>query len=100
MDNGLLIRVDASAAIGVGHAMRCLALAQAWREIGNDAVVFGTVGMPSSVTERIRREGFTVHQLSQPSDAEEIGQVADRISARHVVLDGYELDDELELALV
>ena len=33
----LLIRADASVAIGTGHVMRCLALVQAWQDAGGQA---------------------------------------------------------------
>jgi UDP-2,4-diacetamido-2,4,6-trideoxy-beta-L-altropyranose hydrolase len=34
----LVIRADAAPRLGTGHVLRCLALAQAWRRSGGEAV--------------------------------------------------------------
>ncbi|MBM3228141.1 UDP-2,4-diacetamido-2,4,6-trideoxy-beta-L-altropyranose hydrolase, partial [Candidatus Peribacteria bacterium] len=44
----LLFRTDASQAIGTGHAMRCLALAEAIRELGDEATLV-TKEMPEGI---------------------------------------------------
>ena len=40
----LLIRADANSAMGTGHVMRCIALGQAWQDIGG-AVQFGLASL-------------------------------------------------------
>ncbi|MBT5267079.1 MAG: hypothetical protein HOL85_19740 [Rhodospirillaceae bacterium] len=49
----LIIRVDADQTIGTGHAMRCLALAQAWVSSGGEVTV-STADMPDGIRDRYR----------------------------------------------
>ena len=73
----LVVRTDASATIGVGHAMRCLAIAEAWRELGGE-VVFAMREVAPAVRARIERAGC---RIEWPAPA-----------AGHVVVDGYHID--------
>lgn len=59
----VLIRVDASQLIGTGHVMRCLALAQAWRQHGAECE-FICREHPGHLKSEIERRGFKVHTLS------------------------------------
>lgn len=46
----LVFRVDGNTQVGMGHLMRCLALAQAMKEITNVTILFITKGYKESVT--------------------------------------------------
>jgi len=62
----IAIRVDAGAAIGSGHVMRCLALAEELRR--RDAqVCFVSREHAGHLISRIEEAGFGVHRLSAPT---------------------------------
>src|SRR5581483_868464 len=91
----LLIRADAGAEIGAGHAMRCLALAEAWHKAGGKAA-FLMAATTSFVSEKIRAEGFEVVHVraprGSPEDARETRKLCLDRQARWLVLDGYAFD--------
>ena len=58
----VVIRADASAEIGAGHVMRCVALAQACQDSGAD-VVFALAEGVRQFSERLRSENLTVAEI-------------------------------------
>ncbi len=88
----LVIRADASSKIGLGHAMRCLALAEAWQDIGGQ-VTFVMAPEEPELEARIRSEGMDlVHLIAQPGsseDAKETANLGKEMKASWIVLDGY-----------
>jgi len=92
----VIFRTDAIAATGTGHAMRCLALAQALAVHGVSSRFLMT-GVPPLLARRISGEGFPIerhdHALASEADATATAAVARRTGARWIVLDGYSFTD-------
>lgn len=89
----MLMRVDASAQIGMGHLMRCVALAQAFRRTGGN-VAFALHAPPSAVRRMLDDRGFEAHEVGGAA-ADFAALVAGRAPAA-VVLDGYHFDDDFQ----
>ena len=98
----LLIRTDAGPSLGAGHAMRCLALAQAWGDVLGGSVL-SVMAAPERVAERFRSEGFDVMPATGASggsaDAEATLSIARRVGATCLVTDGYHFDAAFQAAL-
>lgn len=95
-DKYLIIRADASTHVGTGHFMRCLALAQAWKDAGNN-VIFVTACQSEGLLRRLREEEFDIHPLARPypsgDDWEYTKNILDDHPSAWVVLDGYGFDE-------
>ncbi|HET9851569.1 MAG TPA: UDP-2,4-diacetamido-2,4,6-trideoxy-beta-L-altropyranose hydrolase [Candidatus Limnocylindrales bacterium] len=92
----ILVRTDASTALGTGHAMRCLALAQALRDRGSD-VTLAAAAVPEAIADRYRAEGahvarFDAETASQADVAATL-RLAERLRPDWLVVDGYTFDD-------
>lgn len=95
----VVVRTDASRAIGLGHAMRCLALVQAWDRGGGRAVFAMAASLPE-VDDRLAREGYEVPRIpaapGTEADARLTVETARAIGASGIVIDGYQFDDEFQ----
>jgi len=89
----VLFRTDASAATGTGHAMRCLALAQAIGDAGGTSLFIGDLGAAAS--RRLRSEGFELRAVGAPGgtrdDARVTAELAGAEAVDWIVVDGYHL---------
>ncbi|MDC0230094.1 UDP-2,4-diacetamido-2,4,6-trideoxy-beta-L-altropyranose hydrolase, partial [Deltaproteobacteria bacterium] len=65
----ITIRTDASQQIGYGHVMRCLALAEALRDLGA-TIEFITRIHLGNLDEYIKKKSFKVHSLPKPLESE------------------------------
>jgi UDP-2,4-diacetamido-2,4,6-trideoxy-beta-L-altropyranose hydrolase len=88
----LVIRADAGTAIGSGHIMRSLAIAQAWQAMGGTAR-FVCHDLPSTLSERLVEEDVLVEPVTADSgsadDAQHLLATANKHCAAAVVVDGY-----------
>jgi len=97
------VRVDASTAIGTGHLMRCLTLADGLRARGA-AVRFVTRGLPPDLADLIGDRGHDVAVLrtDRVSEAEDARDTVDVLSDRAwswVIVDHYGLGATWERAM-
>jgi UDP-2,4-diacetamido-2,4,6-trideoxy-beta-L-altropyranose hydrolase len=101
-DATLLVRADANVAMGTGHVMRCLALAQAWQDSGGKAV-FAMNGPLPSMRDRLLSEGMEVASVEalagSREDAGRVAELARHRGAAWVVVDGYHFDADYQREL-
>jgi UDP-2,4-diacetamido-2,4,6-trideoxy-beta-L-altropyranose hydrolase len=94
----VLIRADASAAIGTGHVMRDLVLAQALARAGVP-VTWLCRDLPPALADLLSNEGFELRRLDGTGEAQEIAAIvgaARDIDARAVVIDHYGIGAAVE----
>lgn len=88
----VLFRTDASTAIGAGHLMRCLALAQHLRD-KDVACDLLTTDPTMPLVEAWRHESIPLHQNpAEPGtldDANLTAATAIRVGAEWIIVDGY-----------
>lgn len=99
----LLIRADASAQIGTGHVMRCLALAQAWQDAGG-RTCFVLANPAPSLESRLQAEDMAIRHLvgidaGTAEDAEATAVIAHEKKADWIVIDGYHFGAEYQKQL-
>ncbi|XVX19330.1 PseG/SpsG family protein [Actinomycetota bacterium] len=90
------LRVDAGQAMGVGHAVRCLAIADELRSRGLPVTVLGALDVPW-VRESAAARGIPV--IAAAEDPGDFAAQADSLGLAAVVIDGYGISPALGQAL-
>ena len=82
--------------------MRCLALAQAWKDAGGRAI-FAMAGEMPDIERRLRGDGFIVYYIIAKSGSEKDGALTANLAvsqnACFVVVDGYQFGSEYQMSI-
>ncbi len=95
----VIVRVDANQQMGIGHAMRCLALSEELlaRDIN---VRFVVCEMPDKLTDRLTSAGIEIHNIDRDEDSSRsFAAKANEANALAAVVDGYHLSNDYDAAL-
>ena len=96
----VLFRADATPAMGTGHVMRCLALAEVLLDQEIE-VAFAAAALTPSLSGRLAAQRIDVHAVD-PARDDGAGQtlaIARTLGASAIVVDGYHFDAAWRLAL-
>ncbi len=97
----IVIRVDADPSMGMGHLMRCLAIADAWEDFGERSIIVSSSsrspwnGLPRKGLEQV----LIGEAPGSVEDARQIARIALQHGARWVVVDGYHFGSEYQKEL-
>jgi UDP-2,4-diacetamido-2,4,6-trideoxy-beta-L-altropyranose hydrolase len=98
----LLLRADSDIRMGTGHVMRCLALAQAWQDAGGQAV-FAAARLSPGLEAQLANYGMRLEKVAADpgteADAGQTTELAHRLGAEWVVLDGYHFSGRFQQAI-
>lgn len=83
----LSIRADATSEIGGGHVMRCLALAQGWRQRGGEVSFYGYIES-DAIQRHIKSSGFSFIPVPKRSSGA-APFAREQPESKWIVLDGY-----------
>jgi UDP-2,4-diacetamido-2,4,6-trideoxy-beta-L-altropyranose hydrolase len=88
----VLFRVDSSFEIGIGHLMRCLVLADQYKE---DNVFFATQNLIGNINQKIVDKGYNLIALTDGSVDGLIQRIKD-LNINMVIFDHYDIDSNFE----
>ncbi len=88
----IIFRVDSSSKIGLGHIMRCLALAKQYKK---DNIIFATRNLSGNVNNKIHQQNYQIHNLIS-NKSQELAQVIKKLNMDMVVFDHYDIDYSFE----
>ncbi|MCA0971583.1 UDP-2,4-diacetamido-2,4,6-trideoxy-beta-L-altropyranose hydrolase [Halobacillus litoralis] len=91
----IVIRVDGNSKVGIGHVMRCLAIAEHWKLYYSAEVVFLTKELPVYILDLLEEKGFYAHILSldkvgSETDGELTREFMEATNSDWLIVDGYE----------
>lgn len=95
----LVVRADADSRVGLGHVMRSLAVAQAFKNTGRGVIVASHVPNRQLASKWLQ-DGIEVESLdTRPGSVEDARwtvDIAKRYGAKWVMIDGYSFDAEFQ----
>lgn len=97
---GVVFYADANATIGMGHLIRCLSLAEGFREIGVESHFFST-SLDPKMESVLSGRGYssTVGKINGDCGLNSLIETCDRLGATELVLDKYGLPAQFAQAL-
>lgn len=89
----VVIRADASTSMGTGHLMRCLAIAQALRDAGDEVILVSCAAHDDRLFDHWIREGVDIRSIAGPAgqlgDARATGEIVRSERSSWLIVDGY-----------
>ncbi len=91
----ILFRADSSSAIGTGHIMRNLVLAEQFKEAN---IIFATQDLPGNINYKIEEKKYKIEILDS-NNIEAVIELINKYSIDMIVIDNYNIDYDYEKKL-